>query len=195
MIPDDELSTTPVPGDIIGGRALEGSAFLDHEDGGVGLGDAGEGLTYQIWKGTNDGSDIKLIDELLNETVIYSGSDISEFSFSFDQNMQYVVTFIENDVPKLKWYDSTIEDYAVTEFAGIESPKVFLDEKRLFNLENSDVIFTYLKVSLGVPSLYFRQQRDRYGVEYFLKEITGYTNLKINKFGMSDNLRLQWEMG
>jgi len=76
----------------------------------------------------------------------------------------------------------------ITNFgSSVSSPKLTMDDKRESQSASNDIIFAYVKSG----SLYYRQQRDRFQTEYFLR--SGVAKLK--KIGMNDKLRLQflWE--
>lgn len=185
MLPDNELSSTPMPSMIIGGRSISAYITEDYEDGGIALNDPSEGLSYQIWHGFLEGDNIYVEASNTAKTLVYSGSFITEISFTFDQNMRIVIAFVQEDIAKLYWYDSTIEDYTTTIFEdGAFSPKVFLDDKRDSQIPVSDVILFYMNMQY----LCCRNQRDRYGICY---ELAARGSYKINKVGMGKNLRIQ----
>jgi len=196
MIPDNSLSSKPIIADILGGRATPVSAMQDYENGGIALNDASEGLLYQIWTGSLEGENIYIEAPNTAKTLVYSGANITEFSFTFDQNMRIVITFIQSNIAKLYWYDSTIEDYATTAFeSGARCPKVFLDDKRASQTGNSDVLLFYMLDN----ELYYRQQRDRFEIRYMLADIINdYPNekgsSKLINVGMGKNWRLQFTL-
>jgi len=194
MIPENSLSSEPVIANIFGGRAKPVSAMQDYEDGGIALNDASEGLLYQIWLGFSDGENIYVKAPNTPQTLVYSGADITEFSFTFDQNMRIVIVFMQNGIAKLYWYDSTIEGYATTAFeAGARCPKVFLDDKRASQTGNSDVLLFYMSGN----ELCYRQQRDRFGERYVLTDVASdypkeNKRLVLINVGMGKNWRIQF---
>lgn len=162
-LPDNTLSTRAVRTPYIGARALQGSATVDHEDGGIALQDPSRGLMYQIWRARiiNDG--IVIDAPSVPEFVAYSGTDITEVSLAFDQNMRLTMAFVESGEAKLLWYDSFIGQEVVTTLpADAVTPRVTLDDKRRTQASVSDIILGYKRGN----SLYYRQQRDRFQVEY-----------------------------
>jgi hypothetical protein len=186
MIPGNVLSSVRIIAPIIGARRKTVHDLIDYEDGGIGLNDSSEGLLYQEWTTVTDGTTIKTSSPNTASTLLYTGTTITDVSCTFDQNMNPVYAFTEEGQAKLRWYDSTIADYAVTNLGGAY-PKVFLDDKRPEFSASSDVIVAY--VSSG--TLYFRMQRDRYGVEYTLATGIGcYGRMK--NLGMGRNNRLQF---
>lgn len=194
MIPDDRLSSIVLSDDIIGGRSGAVTGTVDYEDGGIGLSDTSEGKLYQIWTGSLIGDDIILDSPATSPETVYTASDLSEFSFTFDQNMKPVLSFVQDGESKYRWYDSTISDYRITSLGDtVSSPKVFLDDKRVLQDASNDVILAYLKERIvdevTYYDLYFRLQRDRFEIEYLLKEDTGG---ELVKFGMNKKWRLQF---
>jgi hypothetical protein len=187
MIPENRLSTISVVSPIIGARRKTVTDTVDYEDGGIGLNDSSAGLLYQEWTTVTDGTTIRISSPNTPSTLLYTGTKIIGISCTFDQNMNPTYAFTEDGQAKLRWYDSTIEDYAVTNLAG-GWPKAFLDDKRPEFSALSDVIVAY--VSAG--TLHFRMQRDRYGVEYTLATgISCYGRLR--NLGMGKNNRLQFQ--
>jgi len=186
MIPENRLSTTPVPDEIIGARSLPVTPTQDFEDGGIALSDPSEGLMYQVWRATVSQLKYVYFDaDNADMTLVYTGDYITEISFTFDQNMRPVLAFVEDGLPFFRWYDSTVEAQVVTALdKNVINPRVFLDDKRLLERGKSDIILGYIRSG----SLYFRMQRDRFGVEYLLKE--GVYNLY--KIGMNKQLRVQF---
>jgi hypothetical protein len=186
MFPGNVLSSTRLLAPIIGARRKTINDTVDYEDGGIGLNDSSAGLLYQEWTTMTDGTDIWISSPNTLSTLIYTGTNIVGVSCTFDQNMNPVYAITEDGQAKLRWYDSTIEDYTVTNLGGAW-PKVFLDDKRPEFVVSSDIIVAY--VSSG--TLYFRMQRDRYGVEYTLATGIGcYGRMK--NLGMGRNNRLQF---
>lgn len=190
MLPEGRLSTWNAPArSILGGRSLEASLKIDHEDGPVALNDPSEGLFYQIWTGQVYDGGVFLFADLVERQDILEALNITEMSFTFDQNGRPTVVYIQYGLAKIWWYDSTIAGHATTNIgSGIISPKVILDDKRQTQTDSSDIILGYIRNE----NLYYRQQRDRFGVEYLLKaNVVG----RLQKLGMGNNLRLQFIVG
>lgn len=192
MIPD--LSPIAVVGDYLVPDNREVPPLEDYEIGGVAIQNPSQGLRVKVWHGFMVDGWITLEAPGVPATPIYTEPNIIEFSFTFDQNMNTFITFLvkapEDDVAtaKFRWFDSTILDYTVTTLDGyVESPRCSLDDKRPESLGISDVLLAYVKND----NLYIRAQRDRYTVEYLLKENVGAT---IHKFGMANKLRMQFKM-
>lgn len=197
MIPQQVLSSSLFkapflyPDNVVRRTELE-----DFEMGGIGLQDPSQGLQYQAWQGEIDAATkvAKLfpVDNPAAFTNIFTETTTPvEFSFSFDLNMRYmaVVRFADNTV-RMRWYDSAIPGYAITTYSNILSCMMAMDDKRAINSAAADVIFTYLKTD---NKLYFREQRDRFLIEYPLTDVLA-TGLRITNFGMAKNGRVQWRL-
>lgn len=184
MIPEYVLSSEVVKGTIVGAKRGTTVADVDYEDGGIALNDPSEGFFYQVWTCTIDeGRDIVVSAPSVADTIVYTGSRISEVSLTFDQNMRVAVAFIEDGLMKLLWYDTTIAAEVVTTFTG-KNPRVLLDDKRDYFLADSDILLFYVKNR----QLYMRAQRDRFMIEYMLHfPIDG----RLRTVGMGRHYRVQ----
>lgn len=186
MINENRLSSETIFGIFIGGRAMPVNKDHDFESGGIGIQDPSQGLNYQIWESVLQDDNVILSSATTNEFIAYTGSNITEISFTFDRNMNFTLAFIQNGEAKLHWYDSQLGAMTTTNFgSSVSSPRVSLDDKRDLQSAISDVIFAYVKNN----NLCYRQQRDRFQTEYILK--TGGVN-KLKKFGMNSKYRLQF---
>jgi hypothetical protein len=188
MIPQERISTVPLPAAFLGARdAPDIGPLLDREDGGVALQDPSQGLLVRRWLGVCDGTDITLSTAGVEPIVVISDTDITEFSFSFDQNMNVVVGYRAAGIAKLNWFD-VVANAQVTTVYGADylSPRVALDDKHPLASDTSDVIFAYIRGD----ALYYRQQRDRYQQERLL---AGSVPGALNKIGMNAENRFQFE--
>lgn len=190
-LPEDRLSSTPVLSPFLGGRALPVSKTRDFETGGIALSDPTQGHQYQIWQAKIiEKERIEVGAEEVEAFDLYTGTDITEVSLSFDQNMRPVLAFVEQGNAKLRWYDTQAQGQVITNFGtSYKTPKVSLDDKRKSQMGANDVIFAYLRNG----NLCYRQQRDRYGVEYILQ--SGVPSSGIIKIGMTRANRFQFLMG
>jgi len=191
-LPDDRLSSEPVPGYFLGARAQVFPDYIDYMDGGAALNDPSLGLNYQTWTA-------EIVEDIVEDRImlsaptfpaqaIYTGDDITEVSLAFDQNMQPAIAFMEAGVAKLLWYDTTVQDMVVTAIPGnVSHPRVALDDTRQFNLANSDIILAYIKDG----ALYYRQQRDRYQVE---RQLSTGPWIALVRIGMGSTLRFQFQV-
>lgn len=184
MIPDYVLSSEAVPSEIYGAKAKVTSPTVDFEDGGIALNDPSEGLLYQEWAGRIVCNEIVLNSPTVADTVIYSGAEISEMSFTFDQNMRPAAAFVDQGTMALLWYDTSLASEVVTYISG-SSPRIVLDDKRAYFLADSDIILFYLKGN----QLLMRLQRDRFLNVYTLTSVPDYSRLVTA--GMGTHYRMQ----
>lgn len=188
MIPENRISTTVASAVFLAPRDEEDIGLLqDREIGGVALQDASQGLLVKEWLGTCDGSQIILSAQDVTPTVVVTDIGITEFSFTFDQNMNVVVAYIAGGQAKLNWFDINANAQVTTTLGtGYQWPRVSLDDKHPLASDTSDVILAYVKTG----NLYYRQQRDRFETEYLLASgVSG----RLRKIGMNTIGRLQFE--
>ena len=135
------------------------------ENGGVALSDPSEDLSKYVWKAWTDGTTIKIKrDDLDTYHVVLMDTNITEIDLTFDQNMKPCISYVANGISKLYWYDSQQAMQVIDEYPDIRNPRVSLDDKRRFNVANSDIIFAYQKGD----TLCYRVQRERFSVERVL---------------------------
>ena len=148
------------------------------DNGGVALSDPSEDLTKYVWQAWTDGTTITVKRSDLDVYhVVLMDTNITEVDLTFDQNMRPCIAYVANGISKLYWYDTQQAKQVIDEYPVIMNPRVSLDEKRRFNVANSDIIFAYQKGD----TLCYRVQRERFTVERVLA-----TNTK---------KRLLWRIG
>lgn len=188
-IPENRLSTTFVDGVYIPPEQLDRSDLLeDYEGGPIGVTDTSGGLNYQVWRLSYVDPDFTIYPQTIgSSSVILSAAGCEQVSFCFDQNARPSACYIIGGSAFLYWYDSTQAQYVTTEFAGIVSCILSMDDKRDLQIGANDIIFWYTKeVAPGTYNLYQRTQRERFLTEYLMAEGT-YQYLF--KAGMHDGLR------
>lgn len=194
MLPDNVLSTTPVLSAFESPDSLERlSLTVDREMGGTALNNPTDGLLVQAWRAWLDGSDVRCATEAAAAsgspgTILFTAAGITELSLTFDQNMRPAVAFVASGVAKLWWYDSVAGGQTTTTFATVTSPFLTLDDKRPKQQGPSDILMFYVRSGV----LYYRQQRDRFNVEYTLATVPLAT--RVWRLGMGRGLRLQIEL-
>lgn len=165
--------------------------------GPIELSDADQGLLVKIWTARVGG-------EGLNEvTVTAPGSDITELfsraneikeiSLAFDQNGQPLVAFVEDDGGSwLYWYDPVPAEYTFLELpSGVVNPRITMDDPRTFMNGRNDVILAYVRAG----TLHYRQQRDRFTIEYTPTEGVGGPTVSasgLRHISMNSKLRLEF---
>ena len=143
------------------------------ELGGIALSDTSEPMQY-YWYGYVKGKAIYLQRSGVEPIAVLAfAGDVTEMSFSFDQNMRPTIAYVENGVAKLYWYDSSAAKNVLTLYPTITNPRLSLDDKRKFNIGNSDIIFAYVS---DHNRLCYRLQRERYGAEHVLLTDTTKSN-------------------
>lgn len=187
-LPNDTLSSTPVPGAFLYPDSLTESPLVDYEQGGVALNDPSQGLQVQRWTLTVDGGDFVVTPDCGSPSVVLSVSGtITTASLAFDRNMRPYLAYTLDSVVHLYWYDTEISDFADMTVAGASYPRLTHDDKRDLQSASSDIIFAYLLDG----DLCYRQQRDRFQTERVLAEsVVG----RLRNIGLSDVGRLQFEL-
>jgi hypothetical protein len=182
------LSNPPIPGLFLGSRALFVSPTRDYEDGGIKQNNPSSGHLYQRWRCRIFGDYVVLDAEEVLPQVIFVGAELTECSIAFDQNMRPTLVVVEAGQAKLQWFDSSVGEQVITFLdPDVVTPRVTLDDKRPGQISNSDIILAYVRLG----GLYYRQQSDRFLIEYFL-DAGPHTG--INKIGMNKHFRLQFSM-
>ena len=188
MIASNRLSSKPASAAFVGGRQLSSSYLADYETGGIAINDANLGLNVQVWRGRYIGNDLVLDvpdNLLITPQIVLTAAGVTEFSFTFDQLMRPVIAYVQNYSAKLHVYNNDINDFEIIDYGDvITNPRVAIDDKRDGQLSNSDVIFAYINNG----RLYFRQQRDRFLIAYYLGNMS-----TLHKIGMNAGFRLQFE--
>jgi hypothetical protein len=168
-----------------GGEVLS-DGLESWEMGGVGISDPSGGLMFQLWHAELDLATGTVLLDAPNtpQFVLYSEAGITQMDFSFDQNMKPCLAFTQNGVAKFWWYNAVNSQYEIVVLTGAMTPLVVLDDKRPVGVNNSDIVLVYLRDG----SLYCRDQRDRFLIEYDLN-IRGIKRLV--RMGFSTGLRIQ----
>jgi len=189
-LPQNAASTLAVAGRILYPDSLVSNELEDFEDGGIGVQDSSAGLMGYRWRCWLEGVNIRLQRDGLAATTLFSASGVTALSFAFDQAMRPNVAYqLADGVVHLRWYDSTVPGYVTSTFGVVKNPRMCLDDKRIEQVQRSDVILAYLRNG----SLLYRQQRDRYAIERTLSTGVAPTS-RLKNIGMGDNLRLHFEL-
>jgi hypothetical protein len=112
--------------------------------------------------------------------------NIRSMSVAFDNNMSQVVAWQKDDGCYLYYYDTILQRFEVHTYLGATACRVFVDDSRDFYNLNSDVIFVYTLNN----KLYYRRQRDRYGIAYLI----GNTKRQLQRAGPTIGYRVQIEL-
>lgn len=169
--------------------------LLDYESGPIALNNTSEGLFYQAWTCRYFPDTNEFVVEAPNtaQTVVHTAPDVSELSFTFDQNANPFITYVEDGDAKFWWWDTAQGDYAISALpANTLTPRCTHDDKRQSQSGSSDILLCY--VTNG--ALLMRQERDRYTIQYTLQDpfLHPVYDLPavIKRFGMNKKNRVQW---
>jgi len=185
MLPNEQLSSVVLLGEYLVPDNKNPQPLRDYELGGIGLHDPSAGLQYQIWTCYYEAGDVKVSAPNTLPVVLFTDSNIVKLTFTFDQNMRPFVSYIKKDKTAWYWWFNTFTGLqTLTQLSGANSISSALDDKRKRENGTSDVVLIYTKSN----NLYFRAQRDRYGVEYQLQAAI---NATVVKAGMTNKNRLQ----
>lgn len=196
MFSGNTLSVSAVPAAFIYPDNLTPSPQYSWQLGGIGIGDASQGLQVQPWYlQIENTSDAVLSSATQPPVTLFSIVNLESVSLAFDSNMNPAVAYVSQGNAYLWWYDATIPGYTIIILpSGATFPQATLDDKRAFSLQAglSDIIVSYINTN----NLYFRMQRDRFLIEYAL--YTGLApgvvsvNPSLSKIGMNVDYRMQW---
>jgi hypothetical protein len=190
-IPDHRLSTEVLEAPYIPPEELDKFGFLeDYEAGPIAPEDTTAGMNYQTWKLTYNDPDFTLTPMTSGTPyVVLSDSGAKQVSFCFDQNARATIVYIKGTSAFLYWYDTQAAQFVTTEFTSVKSAMLSLDDKRDRQVGANDMILWYTSErTLGINTLFTREQRDRFDTEYSMKEDV-YPYLW--KAGMHEELRGQ----
>jgi hypothetical protein len=190
-MPNNALSSHPVVGAFLPPRtALRNTpalGLIDVHPGPVALSNPTLGITYQLWQVRGDANNIYLSAPNTPEFKVLPGQSAIWVALAFDQNGNVFIAWTANNTGQsyYYWFDTTIPGYRISAIPGVVN-RVFacLDDNRNAEFQVDDVMVSYVRAG----QLYFRQQRDRFGVEYSLGAAPG----AIVQFYMSHVLRMQW---
>lgn len=193
-LPDLVFATQSIPTVFIGGRAFPVQKHIDYEWGPIAISDPSRGSMYQIWRARMENNFVYLSAPNTPEFVLLDLPNVTEISFTFDQNGRHIFVYVQANVVKMHWYDTAVGDYTTTTYEGdLITPRITLDDKRETQRGISDVVLFYVKPVRNEQNeiidgaLYMRMQRDRYLIEYQMAtSLTG----GIVKCGMMNNWRL-----
>lgn len=161
-----------------------GDSREDYERGGVALNDSSQGLDVATWHIALDESDAMLRKEDGAAVKLFSRVGADNIGLAFDQNMRPVVSFSQAGSIYIWWFDPVQGAVVFTNLTTGENPRITLDDHRMQQVGNSDVILAYQRGQ----ALYYRQQRERFSVERLLSSDSVDA---LDAIGMSTQWRLQ----
>lgn len=189
-LPGNALSLQPLYAPFLaprtGVRFDPAHGLVDTHWGGRAFGDATAGISYQIWTCRSDGVNIYLSAPSVSEFILLPNVNAVWVALAIDQSAHAFVAYVNAAGSAFYyWYDTTIPGYTTTALPGPVG-KVFacFDDIRVPEITVADVILAYVRGQ----TLYYRQQRDRFGVEYNL----GLAPATLVQMGMNSKFRLQF---
>lgn len=188
--PENRLSTQRLPAKFIGaGRKYTFSLVDTYEDGPVAYQDPSEGMAYQVWRAYLEDEVVWIeAENKERELLLPSPEDnpVEAISIAFNQNADLHYVWQQGGVTRLHYYDTVTSQMQTMVLPDCVTPRLTMDDKRSTQNENNDIILSYLRND----KLYFRMQRDRFGVEYLLDEGP---YMVLTRMYMNNGWRLQWE--
>ena len=170
--------------------SLEIDPMVSYESGGIALNDSSQGRLVQTWTCYLQAGVVKIAP--LSGTPVTSvftpAGIITSLSLAFDSNMAPTIAYVEDGAVKLRWFNTLTALIQTDTFAGATACRCGTDEKRPGLEGISDVIFAYLRAG----NLYYRQQRDRYLIEYTVGAVPG--TFKMRRIGKNAGNRFQFEL-
>jgi hypothetical protein len=192
-LPNNTLSTRPIVAPFLAPRtqvrASNVQGLTDVHYGGVAIGNPSLGLSYQIWTATcPDGLNIWLSAPNTAPFIFLAGVTPVWVALSFDQNSRPFIGYVTAvGTAYFYWFNTLVNQFVTTQLPpSALYDRVFasVDDLRPQNITNSDTIIAYVRSG----SLFYRQQRDRYGIEYTLGAAPG----KLVQIGMNSHWRFQF---
>ena len=156
--------------------------------GGIALSNPSQGLNVQLWTAQAMPDGVYVTSPTVTQPIaLLIQPNITELTLAFDQNMNYVLAYVQYGSARLYWFDTFLGQYVITDFPGAITPRVTLDDRRESQTTQSDLVLAYVKDS----NLYFRLQRDRFQNEYLLKSNV---SARLEQMGMNVKNRLQFKL-
>lgn len=191
MLPDNYVveTSTGLPYPKQGVRDLK----VSYELGGEYLSQPTEKMTY-LWKAYTTDTGISIEREGQNSEILKNVTgNVNEVSLTFDQNMRPTLAYVEDGISKLYWYDTSSQSMRTSVF-NVKNPRVAIDDKRKFNISNSDIVFAYINQN---NDLAYRLQRERYSIEHLIIFDRGDSvgGLVLGDMGMNLDNRFVFNLG
>lgn len=188
MIPQGQFTPSPVVSGFVPPADESYDPLRESHRGGLGLSDASKGRNVKNWQVRYETGSINLYVEGTTPPVYtLAVAGVQAISLAFDNNMRPVFCWQSSAGSTLRYYDTVGEAYTTILIAGASSGRCCVDDVRDIHNEFSDVIWAYVRDD----TLYYRQQRDRYGVERLVGPAFGKTLVRV---GQSNGRRLTFQL-
>ena len=192
MIPGGPLNFTyiPIVGEYTPPISNTYDPLFETVEGGIAIGDPSQGRLYQYWTIDYDGRFITVRPASGGIALQLQRNSVSSVSLAFDANMSPVIAYqVAGTGAFLYYYDTLTSQYVEKFYPTAISSRVVVDQPANWYVGNSDVMFGYTTVS----HICYRQQRDRYDIEYVIQPTTC-NNAFLKRLGLSNVNRLQFQV-
>lgn len=153
MLPENKLSKDPIDGDFMVPEKID-----ELEDYSLHF------SSREVIRCYYEGQNIRYS----HMGVVYdvlTVPDLTALSFTLDQNLRPLLVYVQNKKTYMYWFNSAIGKMEVKLWGeGYLTPQVALDDLRIENSSQIDIIFAYIKDE----NLCIRYQRDRFTTETVL---------------------------
>jgi hypothetical protein len=181
-----EWTDVPVPSTFLAPYNEKYTPYSQNILGGINLGDGSRGRMFKLWNVSYVDNVIRLKPADGDIVWTRSENDVRSVSCAFDNNMSQVIAWKKDDGCYMYYRDTLTQNFITRSFPGATACRVCVDDSRDFYNQNSDVMFVYTLNN----RVYYRRQRDRYDIEYFV----GNSKRQLQRVGPSQGLRLQIEL-
>lgn len=189
MLPQHVLSTQSFPAQFRYPRNIPKRMLEQYEYGGIALNDPSQGMRVRVWKGEYVDDNVVVSAEGVPPVSVLNLANVADFDFTFDQNMRVAIAYeLVGGGSRFYWYDTVVSDYVTLDLGSAITPRCAIDDNRDMQTQISDIILAYVRAG----HLYFREQRDRYTIEYELSDQAGPGG--IVQVGMNRVWRFQFQM-
>ena len=181
-MPNNKLSDVAFKYTWRGLNQTDPTVTQDFEEAGIALNNTSQGLQVQLWTFSTNGTDI-IVDapSLPAPITLLSPTNVASVRGCFDQNMNPFVAYLQEGQWNYWWFDTVVGHMVTSQLpSGVTSVVCTLDDKRPWESNISDICLLYTNNG----NLYYRRQRDRYGIEYLLKTSVNGTLVKVAMNGI-----------
>lgn len=130
--------------------------------GGIALNDGHLGRQVQNWSVTWADGTATVAPETEGTGTTVALDGVLAISLAFDSNMAYALAYQKADGARLLFFNGLHNAYETLFVAGALSCRCCVDDAAAFYSGRSDVMFGYVLAG----NLCYRQQRDRFAIEY-----------------------------
>lgn len=188
-LPDNVASTRAVTAAMLPPDDLTTDPLEDWEQGPIAINDVTAGLQARRWRLFVTGDEVSLQPDGGDAQLVFTQAGITRVALAFDQSGRPTVGYQIGTAGNLRWFDTQVNAFVTTSLGALRDLNLTLDDKRASQLTASDIIVAYLRDG----GCYYRQQRDRYGVERLLKAGLLSTT-RLVRVGMNAVNRLQFDL-